>query len=336
MFRKPKKNTKGKFRSRKRTVEDDDDDNQTKRVRGVEDEENETSTSHLLQQIKNEKNGKKRGSKFSNTGDDNDQMDGSKKSLLQQYASTEKPSDKDMATRTAQHHPEERVDKNVKFNTNGENSTEDNLRETDKKLYKGTKETRNKFLAGPLKAPTFVRTTSRFDYQPDICKDYKDTGFCGFGDTCIYLHDRGNTMSGWQLEEEYERKKKEQQDAKEREMDLFCQVINGGGSKSAEKKGASGNVEMTADGLPFACYLCREAFKDPVVTSCNHYFCQDCIMQHVKNNSVHGNNASTSSACPICQKDTHGVFNYANKLYQKRRRLDCETWEDFAAKSSGR
>lgn len=21
----------------------------------------------------------------------------------------------------------------------------------------------------------------RWDYQPDICKDYKETGFCGFG-----------------------------------------------------------------------------------------------------------------------------------------------------------
>jgi RING finger protein 113A len=50
-------------------------------------------------------------------------------------------------------------------------------------------ETRNKFHAGPLKASSFVRTTCRFDYQPDIYKDYKDTGFCGFGETCIYLHD---------------------------------------------------------------------------------------------------------------------------------------------------
>lgn len=25
---------------------------------------------------------------------------------------------------------------------------------------------------------------SRFDYQPDICKDYKETGRCGYGDSC--------------------------------------------------------------------------------------------------------------------------------------------------------
>ena len=53
---------------------------------------------------------------------------------------------------------------------------------------------------GPMKAPTFLRATSRFDYQPDICKDYKETGFCGYGDNCKFLHDRGDYKSGWQME----------------------------------------------------------------------------------------------------------------------------------------
>jgi RING finger protein 113A len=34
---------------------------------------------------------------------------------------------------------------------------------------------------GPIRAPDNVRVTVRWDYQPDICKDYKETGFCGFG-----------------------------------------------------------------------------------------------------------------------------------------------------------
>ena len=45
---------------------------------------------------------------------------------------------------------------------------------------------------GPLRAPTNVRGIVRIDYQPDVCKDYKETGTCGFGDSCIYLHDRGD------------------------------------------------------------------------------------------------------------------------------------------------
>lgn len=40
---------------------------------------------------------------------------------------------------------------------------------------------RNKLLAGPLKAAPNVRSTVRFDYEPNICKDYKETGFVVLG-----------------------------------------------------------------------------------------------------------------------------------------------------------
>ncbi len=169
----------------------------------------------------------------------------------------------------------------------------------------------NKLLAGPIKAPTNIRTTCRFDYQPDICKDYKDTGFCGFGDTCIYLHDRGDTLSGWQLElqwqQEQEIKKKKQQD----QMDEFM---------SGKAKNES-NFEDN-DGLPFACYLCRNHFSDPVVTNCGHYFCQTCLLKHVQ---------EASNLCPICNKDTHGVFHEPTKLLSKKRKVTGResTWEDF-------
>lgn len=56
---------------------------------------------------------------------------------------------------------------------------------------------------GPIRAPAHLRATIRWDYQPDICKDYKETGFCGFGDSCKFLHDRSDYKHGWQLEREY-------------------------------------------------------------------------------------------------------------------------------------
>ncbi|PIO52371.1 hypothetical protein TELCIR_26323 [Teladorsagia circumcincta] len=37
---------------------------------------------------------------------------------------------------------------------------------------------------GPIRAPQFLRQTVRWDYAPDICKDYKETGFCTFGGEC--------------------------------------------------------------------------------------------------------------------------------------------------------
>lgn len=32
---------------------------------------------------------------------------------------------------------------------------------------------------GPIRAPQYLRATCVFDYKPDICKDYKETGALG-------------------------------------------------------------------------------------------------------------------------------------------------------------
>ncbi|KAL8647602.1 MAG: hypothetical protein Q9210_005461, partial [Variospora velana] len=40
---------------------------------------------------------------------------------------------------------------------------------------------------GPTKAnPANVRAITVTDFAPDVCKDYKQTGFCGFGDGCKF------------------------------------------------------------------------------------------------------------------------------------------------------
>jgi RING finger protein 113A len=57
---------------------------------------------------------------------------------------------------------------------------------------------------GPIRAPVYLRATTRWDYQPDVCKDYKETGTCGFGDSCKFLHDRSDYKSGWELDKEWE------------------------------------------------------------------------------------------------------------------------------------
>ncbi|CAJ2631955.1 unnamed protein product [Trifolium pratense] len=62
---------------------------------------------------------------------------------------------------------------------------------------------------GPLRASAHIRVSARFDYQPDICKDYKETGYCGYGDSCKFMHDRGDYKSGWQMEKEWEEAEKE-------------------------------------------------------------------------------------------------------------------------------
>lgn len=90
--------------------------------------------------------------------------------------------------------------------------TNDDLR---LKKYSGT-------LKGPVKAPTFLRSTTRIDHNPERCKDYYEHGYCGRGDTCIFIHDRSDYKSGHQLEEEYQKALKKRQKkiiAGEREVD---------------------------------------------------------------------------------------------------------------------
>lgn len=150
---------------------------------------------------------------------------------------------------------------------------------------------------GPLKGSTNVRMTVRVDYQPDICKDYKETGYCGFGDSCKFLHDRGEYKAGYQLDREWEEKQKAQRERIEAGL---------GKDDGAEDDGV-------VDALPFACLICRkpwEECQDPVVTKCGHYFCEQCALKQ---------NAKTSK-CFVCQQPTGGIFNVARDILKKIRK----------------
>lgn len=364
MFRKPKnKANKAKFRKRSsKTNDSDDDDNnnsQLKKKRNIrsrndsdsdDDDEDATNTTQVLQQLKREAATQVGIKKNNMIGSSSTSQKKKKNKVMHQYDVVDSQmSAQDVATRQAEYHPtnltqtkSQQLEQNAtstntdnKKNKNNPKSTSDNKSNetnTTEKIYKGQTKTVNKFHAGPLRAAANIRTTCRFDYQPDICKDYKETGFCGFGDSCIYLHVRGDSKTGWQLEQEWEEKRKREQEEKEREMDQFCQDVGGEARSSKFRKGGEKEEQpMDDDGIPFACFLCRKAFVDPIVTTCGHYFCQSCILQTLKDNQTSSTSASTSSACPICSKDTMGVFNFPTKLISKKKRLigSHATWEEY-------
>ena len=128
-----------------------------------------------------------------------------------------------------------------------------------------------------------IRSTVRWDYQPDICKDFKETGFCGFGDSCKFLHDRSDYKHGWQLERDYQAGDYDKVDPNAYEID------------------------SDGEELPFSCLMCRESFKNPVVTKCGHYFCEQCALKHFKK----------SSRCFTCNEQTSGVFNPAKEITRR-------------------
>ena len=65
---------------------------------------------------------------------------------------------------------------------------------------------------GPVKGSSNIRTTSRMDLQPDVCKDWKQMAYCGYGDTCKFLHDRGDFKNSVQIEKEWVESLKKQQE----------------------------------------------------------------------------------------------------------------------------
>ncbi|KAI8613547.1 hypothetical protein BC830DRAFT_1066500 [Chytriomyces sp. MP71] len=172
-----------------------------------------------------------------------------------------------------------------------------------KRVGKVTQSNAGGLRAGPLRGQTTARISTRFDYQQDICKDYKDSGTCGFGDSCIYMHDRGDYKTGWQLELEWEAEQKAKEAA--RSMNRFV-----------GENGVEDEEEVAEDDdVPTECGICGLPFKEPIVTRCGHFFCESCALKHHQK----------SSKCHECNQPTNGVFNAAKelkaKLAEKKRKV---------------
>lgn len=162
------------------------------------------------------------------------------------------------------------------------------------------KETQNKVSntsKNTTKGAYFYKVNCRFDYAGGICKDFKETGYCGFGENCIFAHVRGDYKTGWELEMEWEQKMRE----KERKEKLGIKEEEG----SCSSDECNCNHNDNNNEIKYRCGICKtENMKEPVSTLCNHYFCEKCAIDRYKVNEL----------CAICKQDTKGVFNNAEKI----------------------
>nr|CAX73813.1 RING finger protein 113A [Schistosoma japonicum] len=140
------------------------------------------------------------------------------------------------------------------------------------------------------RAPANLRATVRWDYQPDICKDYKETGFCSFGDSCKFLHDRSDYKHGWQIEQE-----------------LAEGVYGIDGDDNRYEISHNSSEDESFEDISLVCMICRKDYKDPVVTICKHYFCSDCALKRYKK----------TARCYACTTDTKGFFKFAKNLLSR-------------------
>ncbi|RHY18980.1 hypothetical protein DYB36_003995 [Aphanomyces astaci] len=173
------------------------------------------------------------------------------------------------------------LEKNIKLNADGNDlSGKIYQGQAGYKNYATKKEASigmNKYTGtqGPIRAQTWARSICRFDYAPDICKDYKETGFCGYGDNCKFMHDRGDYKSGWQIDKEWDEKERKKKQALQGRgtrthpmKDLFLCI-------SPEPKdglGEDGDSDddkyliKSEDDEQFACTICRNPFTNAVET----------------------------------------------------------------------
>ncbi|CAL9736538.1 pre-mRNA-splicing factor Cwc24p [Monosporozyma servazzii] len=133
--------------------------------------------------------------------------------------------------------------------------------------------------SGQIKQSKNLHSTVLIDYQPDICKDYAKTGYCGYGDNCKFLHSREDFKSGWKINKDW---------IQEEDDDAIDERIK------------------DIKDIPFKCVICEDDYKNPVVTPCEHYFCRKCFSQNIKDTG--------SSKCVICGENTHGTAKIASKL----------------------
>ncbi|POR32890.1 Pre-mRNA-splicing factor cwc-24 [Tolypocladium paradoxum] len=149
---------------------------------------------------------------------------------------------------------------------------------------------------GPIRAPTNIRTITVTDFAPDVCKDYKQTGFCGFGDNCKFLHSREDYKQGWQLDKEWENVSKGKKN--------MGGTVVASANRDKPKEDDDDDEEAMLENIPFVCIICKEAYKEPIVTRCGHYFCESCALKRYRRDPT----------CAACGTGTNGVFNTAKRL----------------------
>lgn len=150
---------------------------------------------------------------------------------------------------------------------------------------------------GPIKAPTNIRTVTVMDYAPDVCKDYKQTGFCGFGDNCKFLHSREDYKQSWSLDKEWE-------DVTKGKKHLGGTVVASADRNKAQDDDDDDAEEALLESIPFVCLICRGPYRSPIITRCGHYFCEPCALQRYRKDP----------SCAQCGSGTNGVFNSGKRL----------------------
>lgn len=166
---------------------------------------------------------------------------------------------------------------------------------------------KRKGVFGPVKQLNASQHSNGIDYNPSRCKDYYETGYCVFGNSCIFIHDRSDYKSGWELDRDWDMLQRKKEERRRKKL-----MKRDGDSDSDDDDESSEELEEYADEMVYShidevCLLCGEDYRMPSLLQCGHIFCDKCALTHY----------SSDKSCFKCGKLTNGIFNDGTKLVKK-------------------
>ena len=153
---------------------------------------------------------------------------------------------------------------------------------------------------------------------------FAETGYCGFGDTCKFLHDRGTCEFAVAS---YRRRSPQLADRLTAPPDLAgWQLDKLAANPRKDAAEDASDTDSDDEDVPFACLICRKPYTDPVVTRCEHYFCSACAIKRF----------AKTPKCAACGAPTGGIFNRADKVIAKLKKAKESEGADADVDRDGR
>lgn len=118
------------------------------------------------------------------------------------------------------------------------------------------------------------------DYEPLLCKEFKLKGYCGYGDTCKFIHSRDDYINDKKLVRKHWKKSLEDEAKNHNDKELKDEI----------------DTVSIAD----KCLLCDKQFETIddqkfVQLQCKHVFCKKCFLNSLKNENQNCKNCGTDS-----------------------------------------
>ncbi|EJT69122.1 hypothetical protein GGTG_13232 [Gaeumannomyces tritici R3-111a-1] len=153
--------------------------------------------------------------------------------------------------------------------------------------------------SGAGQGTTNIRAVTVTDFAPDVCKDASAITASTYTRESI-TRPGGSSTREWGS-------------VAKGKKNIGGTVVASAADRGKRANNKDDDDDVLLKSIPFACIMCREAYKQPVVTRCGHYFCKPCALKPYRKDPT----------CAAYGSGTDGVFNDSKSL----QKLPDRKWE---------